>query len=603
MKNKLILAIIAASMLHGCTKPNENEQEPTVTPYITIQGLNGNSLSVSYESTDTTINYEIADPVEGGTVSAKADDGWVETDCSTENKIALSISANPEDMPRSTIITITYTYLESKTVEAQVNLIQEAGVTYDYELNASVLTGSYYKDSYGVNGEDNYYTWLSDKPFEGDAPIQGGTYYLLSLYSEKEPDDPDNPLPKTGTYKLGAPGKTDDMTMSYDETKRKYYSASGETTYFADGTLIISQGSGDTLIYDAVLEDRDGKLHHVRYAGPASYINMGGGDSPDPGSGILDHDVELNNPYVTADYRYGNNNATEVRLRFSEGEDLFADVTAYIPFDQNGYLTPGKYEVSSGGNVMSIMPGKWWQNGDFLSPKYSYVVEWIDNVGYQDIVEKGTMTVTGENGNVTISLDLTLESGHKASGTYEGSLAVQGIPQPFSTLTSDAVLDLSGSTAGLYYYGDAYETGGNNWYIYFDAPEGKDGMQIDLVTDGRIDYTDGIPSGTYTVSNTSDIYAGTYAAGEEDYGWLYGSVYFYDIRNGVAYGMAPAMDGDLNIVNNGNGNYNIEFSFTDDKGHTWSGSWTGNMEPITESSASVNTRRTTPHRSRHLSSH
>lgn len=396
MKNKLILAIIAASMLHGCTKPNENEQEPTVTPYITIQGLNGNSLSVSYESTDTTINYEIADPVEGGTVSAKADDGWVETDCSTENKIALSISANPEDMPRSTIITITYTYLESKTVEAQVNLIQEAGVTYDYELNASVLTGSYYKDSYGVNGEDNYYTWLSDKPFEGDAPIQGGTYYLLSLYSEKEPDDPDNPLPKTGTYKLGAPGKTDDMTMSYDETKRKYYSASGETTYFADGTLIISQGSGDTLIYDAVLEDRDGKLHHVRYAGPASYINMGGGDSPDPGSGILDHDVELNNPYVTADYRYSNNNATEVRLRFSEGEDLFADVTAYIPFDQNGYLTPGKYEVSSGGNVMSIMPGKWWQNGDFLSPKYSYVVEWIDNVGYQDIVEKGTMTVTGK---------------------------------------------------------------------------------------------------------------------------------------------------------------------------------------------------------------
>ena len=52
---------------------------------------------------------------------------------------------------------------------------------------------------------------------------------------------------------------------------------------------------------------------------------------------------------------------------------------------------------------------------------------------------------------------------------------------------------------------------------------------------------------------------------------------------------APAMSGDLDIVNNGDGTYEFTFSFLDDKGHTWSGHWSGNVRTLdyTTSEASI----------------
>ena len=38
---------------------------------------------------------------------------------------------------------------------------------------------------------------------------------------------------------------------------------------------------------------------------------------------------------------------------------------------------------------------------------------------------------------------------------------------------------------------------------------------------------------------------------------------------------APAMDGDLEVTNHGDGTYTLKFSFLDDLGHTWDGEWTG----------------------------
>lgn len=111
------------------------------------------------------------------------------------------------------------------------------------------------------------------------------------------------------------------------------------------------------------------------------------------------------------------------------------------------------------------------------------------------------------------------------------------------------------------------------------APSGTgDGMQIDLVAEG-LDFSAGIPTGTYTAS--SYPYPGEYAAGYMD-GYYLTGVWYYgyaDDGAGDVYisNMAPATSGDLNITNNGNDSYTISFEFLDDNGNTWDGTWEGTL--------------------------
>ena len=51
-------------------------------------------------------------------------------------------------------------------------------------------------------------------------------------------------------------------------------------------------------------------------------------------------------------------------------------------------------------------------------------------------------------------------------------------------------------------------------------------------------------------------------------------------RNGYVNQFAPATEGDLVIVNNGDGTYQLTFSFLDDLGHTWDGTWSGTISPV-----------------------
>ena len=49
-------------------------------------------------------------------------------------------------------------------------------------------------------------------------------------------------------------------------------------------------------------------------------------------------------------------------------------------------------------------------------------------------------------------------------------------------------------------------------------------------------------------------------------------------ENGNPTSYAPAVSGDLNITNNGDGTYHISFEFLDDKGNTWDGEWSGSFD-------------------------
>lgn len=60
---------------------------------------------------------------------------------------------------------------------------------------------------------------------------------------------------------------------------------------------------------------------------------------------------------------------------------------------------------------------------------------------------------------------------------------------------------------------------------------------------------------------------------------LDGTVYVGNFtEEGTPRSYAPAITGDLVIVNKGDGTYDISFKFGDDSENTWNGSWSGKME-------------------------
>lgn len=56
---------------------------------------------------------------------------------------------------------------------------------------------------------------------------------------------------------------------------------------------------------------------------------------------------------------------------------------------------------------------------------------------------------------------------------------------------------------------------------------------------------------------------------------LSGTYYTGGYEAGYVNIAAPAIDGDLNITNHGDGTYTLDFAFLDDRGNTWDGHWTG----------------------------
>ena len=247
----------------------------------------------------------------------------------------------------------------------------------------------------------------------------------------------------------------------------------------------------------------------------------------------------------------------------------------YMPFNEDGKLALGTYDVADTGEEYTVATGM-----DFYGYTLgTYVVHYPDENTYETgLISSGTMEITGSRDFdlYTITCDFTTAEGVSVKCTYSGNMVVQGMPGPLSTLTGDYTLDLTGAMAEAAYYGDYYGTGGGNWMINIE-PSGDtgDALAVDFAVEG-LDYSAGIPTGTYTAAATQYPEPGEYLVGYENGGYLYGTWYLNYVAGELA-GYAPAISGDLNITNNGDGTYELSFSHVDDLGYTWSGSWSGTI--------------------------
>lgn len=140
-----------------------------------------------------------------------------------------------------------------------------------------------------------------------------------------------------------------------------------------------------------------------------------------------------------------------------------------------------------------------------------------------------------------------------------------------STLTEDYDVVLDDHMLIYANYGDYYSNGLCNWTfaIWPNDYEG-DHIQFDIMTQST-----SAMFGNYTIGDENTAFSFLKGYIEDDgsgtAGYMRGSWYYTD--DGVT--MAPFAGGELRMSNAGGGNIKVEFTITDDKGNTITGSWQG----------------------------
>lgn len=597
--NLLLLSALSCMLsIQACKQ--ETLEQPSKNPVLEITLRD---ISVDPAGQDCSINYTITDEVDNGIVSAQCPADWIEAlDYGTDGIVTFTVLPNESDSERSTTLIVIYTYGEGLQTRDSIDINQPTSTEniYDHEFKLEELYGIYYGTKYGQNGEHSYFLTLSDLPYGADGYSQpGGTYYILDMFG---------PAPASGsfmcplgTYMLGEPGATTEFSFTPDISFAATISEDGESrtmnVTFTEGTIDVSKDENGNYVIEAYMTDNEGKKHHISYTGDeGTWIDESAPDIPP--YGILDRDLDMAATTATAKFIGVNGIKTVMTINLSFTDmptDAEGNVTppgsilgieCMMPYNNNGYLTEGEYNVIEGADHFILVPGK---IEDFLGtpiPVGTYA-QYVDEESYPyyGAIQAGTMNISGPGyGWYTIEWNFTTNEGYKITGSWTGNLPTQ-MPKEFSTLESDYTLDLTGTDASATYYGDWYVNGGGNWQISIYPPlgvTGGDGIIIDINTE-RLGYEAGIPSGTYTAG--ADDYpesaapeVGEYRRGYLKNGKPIGTAYLGNLDGMRNPGeMAPATEGDLVISANGDGSYTLKFSFLDDKGHTWDGEWTGHI--------------------------
>ncbi len=583
MRNQVLCAIAAMATLffaNGCKKEVADSPSLSLAATEYTVSADGGSVSVPFELKNATDASALA-------VEPAADYDWVAVSVG-ESSIDLSVAMNETAAPRTAEFTVSY---PGALADASFTLTQEAGEpapTYDYEWNMVAFSSAWYGDQYGMDGEHNYYTTVGDKDYDADGNFQdGGTYYIFDLYAPAPADESVPTIPE-GTYTLGEPSATAEWTFSPDFSGAVRYEGDSEwSAEFASGTVTVSY-EGTVITLEASLTDLEGKTHHFVYTGDGECLNLA---PVDPGFG---EDVSFDPTSAGAYYSADDGVSMEVIFQFTDmptGDDGYLvppgtllNVDVMMPYDENGKIAAGTYSASFEGTSMTFYPGE-----DFFGLMYmgTYAQKGdADGSVYVSLVEDGTFTVSESGGVYTIDCDFMCADGYKLTCSWTGELEVSGMPGPISTLTGDYTVDLEGAVAEGNYWGDYYGTGGSNWDFQILPGTGSDGFMADIVSE-TVDFSDGIPTGTYKAAASGYPAPGEYLPGYESGSSLGGTMYLGGFDEmGYVSEYAPAMSGDLNITNNGDGTYNISFEFTDDLGYKVDGEWSGTISLTNQASES-----------------
>ena len=258
------------------------------------------------------------------------------------------------------------------------------------------------------------------------------------------------------------------------------------------------------------------------------------------------------------------------------GEYFRLDLMAPMPADEDNVRIPDgeyTYDLSLSYDEYTIV--------DIGNTDYSWVDENME--GWALALNDAKLSVSGNHFELVAVVGAT-----EFHVTFDGdySLTTSVISDCVSSLTHDAVIDVSNCSASVNSYGDYWECGYNNWCIEFVCNAGmKNGtyLVIDFLNNSTTDFT-----GTYVASGFSaedetkpDFRSNVFVPGfrvADDADLLLGSLYMV-YKDGLCVSQAPLYGGTVTITSNNDDTYTIVIDATDDAdpAHKITLNWTGRL--------------------------
>ena len=571
------------------------KEEPDVPGEDPVIEIITEEMTIPFTGGARQILYQVKDPASDGKMSASSEAGWLSGfSCVNDGVVDFTAEANGTAETRSATVVLTYTYNGDKTVTAEFGLSQEASdpeAKYNYDYQLSYYFAEYYGNQF--NYCHNWVFYLTDTPAEDGMYFpDNAVVYTIDLYAAADPENPENPLPAAGEYRISS--DSEDMTFS---DFMSYPTIPGYVAMIVDGTVNICY-EGTDIIIEGIWTDENNATHHFVFNGPMEVTDMTepeGPDDPDVPETPEGFNIEAINAQASYDGKISDIMSASITFTDMEldGDGYFIlpgnalRIIAYMPYNADGDIPSGTYNVTAEyGGLNTIEVGEVYDYGSgYYDGDGTYLEVYGNATGWLPTeilaISEGTMTVSGSAGNYTVECDFIMEDGTPLTCSYSGPIEIDNIPGPYSILTENYTLDLEGATGQAIFYGDYYNEGESRWQIQLTPADGVgDGMGIELFSNST-ELTDGIVSGTYTASSeqyNADPFEYIVGYKMVYYSTLYGTNYLHYPTAGSRYdGGAPATSGDLIVTNNGDGSYTFKFSFQDDKGYTWDGEWSGSL--------------------------
>lgn len=229
-------------------------------------------INISSGSAMGFLKYELVAPVEGATVEATADVDWIGNFGYKEmGKITYNVEQNPDEGPRTGIITVTY---DSSSFIVTINQASNPAPT-NKTITDFTLQGKYYGIQSGLY---NYYLIFSDLGLDSNNmySVPEARYYLVDLFLDEAPADLSNVTIPVGTYDFdksnsGFAGTFTDTYSWYQINDADGFAPSDNQISYESGKLIVEEGKV-TLEVTLFIGDVKEK-HTVVYEGDYSFIN------------------------------------------------------------------------------------------------------------------------------------------------------------------------------------------------------------------------------------------------------------------------------------------------------------------------------------------
>lgn len=266
MKKLLSIVALFALLFTACDHFGEDVKNSAIK--LTTDSV----VNISSGSAMGFLKYELVAPVEGAKVEATTDVEWINNFGFKEmGKITYNVEQNPDETPRTGIITVTY---DSSSFQVTINQAGNPAPT-NKTITDFMLQGKYYGIQSGLY---NYYLIFSDLGLDSNNmfSVPEARYYLVDLFLDQAPADLEKVTIPVGTYDFdksnsGIAGTFTDTYSWYQINDVDGFASSENQISYETGKLTVEEGKV-TLEVTLFIGDVKEK-HTVVYEGDYSFIN------------------------------------------------------------------------------------------------------------------------------------------------------------------------------------------------------------------------------------------------------------------------------------------------------------------------------------------